>query len=297
MVDVPTKQCTGCGEMKPLSAFYGDKSKRDGLRSHCKKCDKEWQPLPKETLPDGFKRCTGCQEVLPCSMFCVNRRAKDGLTYRCRGCQKRYSDIPEVKQRKHEYKLAYYAENADRLRAYTREWAANNKEYVRAWRHLHYIKNATRIKARVRIYSEEHREERRAYGRLWREENKDSLRAYARQRYLSNKSLYNQKNRLWRQNNPDKVRAIKHRRRARLAGNGGSHTAEEIGALRIQQHNRCAYCQRWTQQLQTEHIVPIKRGGTDDISNICLACPTCNSSKGDKLLSEWIHRWYLEELE
>lgn len=46
---------------------------------------------------------------------------------------------------------------------------------------------------------------------------------------------------------------------------------------------RCAYCQ--TQQivvgtqLTVDHIVPKLLGGTDDLSNLCLACWDCNLSK------------------
>jgi hypothetical protein len=35
------KRCPRCGETKPLDAFYGDKSKSDGRRSICKRCDLE----------------------------------------------------------------------------------------------------------------------------------------------------------------------------------------------------------------------------------------------------------------
>lgn len=49
-------------------------------------------------------------------------------------------------------------------------------------------------------------------------------------------------------------------------------------------HGRCEYCrapQRITGIVyHLEHIVPLRCGGTDDVSNRALACPTCNLSKG-----------------
>ena len=38
---VATKCCTKCGEMKPASAFYRNRSTKDGLQGHCKQCASE----------------------------------------------------------------------------------------------------------------------------------------------------------------------------------------------------------------------------------------------------------------
>lgn len=38
----------------------------------------------------------------------------------------------------------------------------------------------------------------------------------------------------------------------------------------------------------TDHIIPRSRGGTEEMENVCLACPRCNSKKADKLLEEWV---------
>ena len=36
-------------------------------------------------------------------------------------------------------------------------------------------------------------------------------------------------------------------------------------------------------RLEIEHIIPLAKGGTDEESNLWLACPICNSHKSDKL--------------
>jgi len=33
-----------------------------------------------------------------------------------------------------------------------------------------------------------------------------------------------------------------------------------------------------------EHIIPSSKGGTDDMSNLVLACVPCNTKKGNKIL-------------
>ena len=42
----PTKRCSGCGEDKPLEAFYKDVYKSSKLTSRCKEClnDRDWRP-------------------------------------------------------------------------------------------------------------------------------------------------------------------------------------------------------------------------------------------------------------
>lgn len=35
-------------------------------------------------------------------------------------------------------------------------------------------------------------------------------------------------------------------------------------------------------RLEIEHIIPLAQGGTDDESNLWLACPICNRHKSDK---------------
>ena len=40
------KLCPNCGVTKPVSEFFRCSSKRDGLRSRCKQCDREHIPSP-----------------------------------------------------------------------------------------------------------------------------------------------------------------------------------------------------------------------------------------------------------
>jgi 5-methylcytosine-specific restriction endonuclease McrA len=43
---------------------------------------------------------------------------------------------------------------------------------------------------------------------------------------------------------------------------------------------KCSYCEIENVQLQIEHIVPRAKSGGDRISNLCLACDSCNKKKG-----------------
>jgi 5-methylcytosine-specific restriction endonuclease McrA len=58
--------------------------------------------------------------------------------------------------------------------------------------------------------------------------------------------------------------------------------------VRQRAENRCEYCQTHQDDsplaaLHVEHIRPLKHGGSDDESNLCLACIDCNLHNGSNL--------------
>jgi hypothetical protein len=56
--------------------------------------------------------------------------------------------------------------------------------------------------------------------------------------------------------------------------------------VRNSARNRCGYCLSpqylVMARLEIEHIIPISKGGSNDESNLWLACPLCNRYKSDK---------------
>jgi 5-methylcytosine-specific restriction endonuclease McrA len=51
---------------------------------------------------------------------------------------------------------------------------------------------------------------------------------------------------------------------------------------------RCAYCGARDVPLNVEHIRPRARGGSDRVSNLCLACHRCNEAKGIRPIEEFL---------
>lgn len=51
---------------------------------------------------------------------------------------------------------------------------------------------------------------------------------------------------------------------------------------------RCTYCGSTDVPLEFDHIFPVSKGGTNDPSNLTLACERCNRSKGGLTLEEWV---------
>ncbi|MCB0126956.1 MAG: HNH endonuclease [Caldilineaceae bacterium] len=56
--------------------------------------------------------------------------------------------------------------------------------------------------------------------------------------------------------------------------------------IRKDARHRCGYClspqHLVMARLEIEHIVPLSKGGSDDESNLWLACPICNRHKANK---------------
>jgi len=54
------KQCCRCGETKPVSEYYKDKSISDGLQCHCKHCDakklKQWRAENPERVKEHLRK-------------------------------------------------------------------------------------------------------------------------------------------------------------------------------------------------------------------------------------------------
>lgn len=158
---------------------------------------------------------------------------------------------------------------------YQAKFRAKRRECVKEWR----AKNKEKDRANNRAFLKKRYSEDPAFRAKMRAAHEKRLLAIKADPVRS--AEYREKSRLQYQ-----------RRRARLNGSGSSgmtppqwreicaRYADESGAI------LCAYC-RQPCKPTIEHVVPIARGGRDEPSNIVPACKPCNSSKSDKLLSEW----------
>lgn len=75
-----------------------------------------------------------------------------------------------------------------------------------------------------------------------------------------------------------------------------------VGKVLRRDNHTCKYCGRhdpphkdgepWRKAiLCADHIVPLSRGGNNEETNLVCACLPCNSSKNNRLLSEWRGRY------
>jgi len=57
----------------------------------------------------------------------------------------------------------------------------------------------------------------------------------------------------------------------------------------------CAYCGAPGVPLQKDCVLPISRGGRYTLRNVVPACRSCNASKGNEEVTNWLRRKHLDE--
>lgn len=63
----------------------------------------------------------------------------------------------------------------------------------------------------------------------------------------------------------------------------------EVREYLLEKYNRqCIYCHAKDIPLQIEHLTPRSKGGSNRVSNLGIACPSCNQKKGNKDVLEFL---------
>ncbi len=84
------------------------------------------------------------------------------------------------------------------------------------------------------------------------------------------------------------AKASKARRRAREHSAPGEFTWAQVMRIHIIANRMCSYCDAvQASQPDPDHVVPLSRGGRNDIGNILPCCKQCNGDKADMTLAEW----------
>ena len=141
--------------------------------------------------------------------------------------------------------------------------------------------NRERHNANVRKYDKANPEKRRAKVNAYAARNRERLRLKQIKYWNSHRAEY---------------KVAMSRRRTRIRGNGGSHTAAEWISLCWSSGWRCFYCGTGPLTEKTavqEHKIPVVRGGSDAIGNIAVACAPCNRRKHTMTDTEFLERCLL----
>ena len=79
------------------------------------------------------------------------------------------------------------------------------------------------------------------------------------------------------------------KRRGRERGATGDYTWMDITRLWVLFDRACAYCAVPTAltDIQAEHVVPLSKGGANNLTNLLPSCGACNADKRDLLLHTW----------
>ena len=88
------------------------------------------------------------------------------------------------------------------------------------------------------------------------------------------------------ENNKAHRAILQQNREARKRENGGSHTLQEWENLLAQYNFTCPCCHKSEPEIKLteDHIIPVSKGGSNNIENIQPLCGSCNSSKKTKVV-------------
>ncbi len=291
-----TKTCKRCTMTKSISEF--SPATPGYFHACCKACEvdihREKRREQYRNDPTGHfyrafinedgievKRCSFCHAEKPISEFYINHDWVKGsrtsrFDGRCKECRKAIKKL-------------IYANNPERYRAISRDWAhrhpdehrakyqrwnATNKEHLAQYRRKRRATHRERLLAYSRIY---HSKETPEFRRRQYERSRDYRQEYSR----INSDRMHATSRLWRQTFPEKLAEKESRRRAR-----------KRNAPRIEKIDRPAIIERdkWmcylcgcictSENVTLDHVIPLARGGSHTADNLRVACHSCNCRKG-----------------
>lgn len=215
-----------------------------------------------------------------------------------------------------DYHRVYYQKNRERLKAAAnarrladveadrrrkREDRAEHPEKFKAKDAAYYRKNKAAIYGRVRVFAVANPERVRQYKRNHIKNNPEKT-ALRREKYReANREVLRLKNRAYRLAHPEMGVRHNHARRARkLAGCVGSGDRKAYDAfsliVRRAARIRCYWCRSVTPKKDRtlDHIIPLAKGGADDVHNLCCACRSCNAKKNAKLPEQFSGQFHLQ---
>lgn len=220
-------------------------------------------------MDENLKQCSVCKEWKERTQFHKKKAEKDGLYCQCKACVSVYTKAYNDKNR--EAVRERSRQNREKNPSYFVKYRQEHKDEIAQYRKERYAKNKEAEKAYGREYKKKHR-------------YKISMKQRERRKYTP-RYWY-----AWQSTHKNNVRINTRNRRARIKGNEGYHTVEDIRLLYEQQKGLCYYCTQpvtWENR-HDDHKQPVSRGGSNWPDNIAITCPTCNISKGAKTAEEFI---------
>lgn len=193
------------------------------------------------------KVCSQCRIEKPLTEFHKNKSRVDGYHAQCKICRNKY-----------------YKNNRETKIDYAKQYRLKNKSKIQEY----FKENSQRISLQKKQYCIKNKDKISEYKRTWKKLN------YAKNREYENK------------------------RRSRISASNGNHfTAQQIENLFYSQNGKCYWCDvslidPFTgygngESAHLDHVIPLKRNGSNSIENLVYACQHCNLSKGSKLPHEW----------
>jgi hypothetical protein len=287
-----TKQCAKCKAHKPLTAFTKRRNTKDGLYCYCRACVQAKGRIYQAENADAIRARRRARYAANREQ--VQEQHRRYYAERGRFCQRAYyaanAERIRAQRRMHraanrekacEARRQYRIKNAEKCRAYMSAYRATKAEQIRCQRRVYYAANAERLRTVARAWRHAHLDHVKKHRNEHRRQNRERIKAVRRAYEERNRERIQTRNREYKRRDPIANRIREHRRRARKRAAGGHHTAAQWRALCDFFGNVCLCCGA-AGNLSIDHVIPISRGGNDDITNVQPLCLPCNQSKRDQ---------------
>lgn len=132
---IPQKRCSSCQEYYPLTEFYKDSHKKDGLNSQCKGCRKVVRRSSySNNRETELARMAVWQAQNPDKVRQNNRNSYHRHKARINeASRERYANDPEYQLKTNEKNKKSSAKRKEKQRQYHYEWRQRNREHVNAY--------------------------------------------------------------------------------------------------------------------------------------------------------------------
>lgn len=189
--------------------------------------------------------------------------------------KKRFDSDPDYRQRHNAVAIEWKKNNPERATEHGRHWRKANleksRELCREWHRA----NPEKVKASAKAWVAANRAKVRANFNRWSDANRERVRALQK---------------AWNEAHPEELKFMRRlgriARREREARNGGKCTREGLLSVFERCGGRCVVCGT-ADNIEVDHIMPVRRGGTNNPDNLQLLCHDHNMEKRDRHPIEW----------
>ena len=179
--------------------------------------------------------------------------------------------------------------NPEKAASHSRDWRRAHQERAQIVDRARRLKNLDQIHDYAHKWAKAHRDVLRKKLQAWRKLNPEKDIKYGHDWRKSHPEQVRLRCKAWNMANPLKNREYVNNRRARKLGNGGRFSTQQFIDLCELYGNICLCCRRTEADLKIaglrivpDHVMPLAKGGLNDISNIqplCHGKGGCNNRK------------------
>lgn len=216
-----------------------------------------------------------------CSESCRGKAARSRPPATCKRCEEPLGDrhgnalFCSPKCAKAHKDAAYYERHRESIRVRREAYRAEHREETRTQNAAYYARKKD---------DPDFRQKRAECGRRFYLENREELAAFGRWYRETDPERWAAKNKAWRAANPDKVRNYRAARRAREM----EAFVEVVDRAVVWERDGgiCHICKEAADvsAWHLDHVIPLTKGGLHSYANTAVSHPSCNQSKGAKLL-------------